>query len=41
METKADTQHKKSMHLEDSMIMYGIYNAEALEKMDGYCASHT
>ena len=24
-------QHNKLMHLEDSMVMYGIYNAETLE----------
>ena len=24
-------QHNKLMHLEDTMVMYGIYNAETLE----------
>ena len=32
METKADIQHNKIIHLEDSMIMHGTYNAETLEK---------
>ena len=33
MDSKATIQHKKLMHLEDSMLMYGIYNAEILEKL--------
>ena len=33
METKADIQHNKIMHLEDSMVLYGIYNAETLNKL--------
>ena len=33
MERKADIQHNKIMHLEDSMVMYGIYGAETLEKL--------
>ena len=33
METKADLQHNKIMHLEDFMVMYGIYNTETLEKL--------
>ena len=33
METKTDIQHNKIMHLEDSMAMYGIYNAETLKKL--------
>ena len=28
-------QCNKLMHLEDSMVMYGIYNAETLEKLTG------
>ena len=32
-ETKADIQHSKIIHLEDSMVMYVIYNAETLEKL--------
>ena len=31
MDSKTAIQHKKLMHLEDSMVMYGIYNAETLE----------
>ena len=31
METKTNIQCKKHLHLEDSMIMYSIYNAETLE----------
>ena len=26
-------QHNKLMHLENSVVMYGIYNAEALENL--------
>ena len=33
MEPKTDIQHNKIMHLEDSMLMYGIYNAETLKKL--------
>ena len=33
MDTKADIQHNKLMHLENSMLMYGVYNAETLEKL--------
>ena len=33
METKASMQHNKLMHLEDSMVIYGVYNAETLEKL--------
>ena len=32
MESKATVQHKKLMQLENSTLMYGIYNAEMLEK---------
>ena len=41
METKAYIQCNKIRHLQDSMVMYGIYNAETLEKTDRYCTSHT
>ena len=30
MENKVDIQHNKIFHLEDSMVMYGIYNSEDL-----------
>ena len=33
METKTFLQHNKIMHLEDSMVMYVIYNAKVLEKL--------
>ena len=33
METKVDIQLNRHIHLEDSMVMYGNYNAETLEKV--------
>ena len=33
LEGKTKTQCSKLMHLETSMVMYGIYNAETLEKL--------
>ena len=33
MDRKADIQHNKLMQLEDSMLMYGVYNVETLEKL--------
>ena len=33
MERKADIQYNKIHHLEDSMIMYGIYNSDTLEQL--------
>ena len=33
MGIKTTIQHNKLMHLEDSMVMYGIYNTETLEKL--------
>ena len=33
MNNKANTQHNKLMKLDDTMLMYGIYNAETLEKL--------
>ena len=32
METKTDIEHNNLIHLEDTMVMYGVYNAETLEK---------
>ena len=32
MDSKSAIQHNKLMHLENSMVMYGIYNAETLEQ---------
>ena len=37
METKADIQCNKIMHLEYSMVMYGTYNAETLRQTGRYC----
>ena len=31
--TKVDIQHKRLLHLEDSVVMHGIYNAETLENL--------
>ena len=31
MVNKADIQHKKLIHLEKSLLMYGLYKAEMLE----------
>ena len=31
METKVNIQHKRLIHLEDSMVIYDIYNAETLD----------
>ena len=33
MNNQANTQHNKLMKLDDMMLMYGIYNAETLEKL--------
>ena len=33
MDNKADIKHNRLMHLENSMLMYGVYNAETLEKL--------
>ena len=33
MDKKANIQHNKLMQLENSMLMYGIYNVETLEKL--------
>ena len=33
MERKADIQHNKIFHLEDTMIMYGIYNSDTLAQL--------
>ena len=34
MENKATIQHNKLMQFKNSMLMYGIYNAETLEKLN-------
>ena len=33
MGTRANIQHNKLMHLEDTMVMYRVYNAETLDKL--------
>ena len=33
MSISTDVQRKKLMHLENSLIMYGVYNAKTLEKL--------
>ena len=33
MESKVDLQHNKIFHLEDSMVLYGIYNSDTLETL--------
>ena len=33
IDSKADIQCNRLMHLENSMLMYGVYNAETLEKL--------
>ena len=33
MNRQTTTQSNKLMHLENSMVMYGIYNAETLENL--------
>ena len=33
MDDKANIQHNKLMKLDNSMLMYGIYNDETLEKL--------
>ena len=33
MDSRTTIQHNKLMHLEDSIVMYGIYNAETLEQL--------
>ena len=33
MDNKANIQHDKLMQLEHSMLMYGVYNVETLEKL--------
>ena len=40
MDSKTTMQHNKLMHLEDSMVMYGIHNAETSEKLIKYNTLH-
>ena len=43
MDIKTTIQHNKLMHLEQSMVMYGIYNAETLEQLTNmyHCIQNT
>ena len=36
MSNQANIQHNKLMKLDTTMLMYGIYNAEMLEKLIQY-----
>ena len=33
MEKKIEIQHNKTHHLEDTMIMYGVYNSDTLTEL--------
>ena len=33
IENEVDLQHNKIFHLEDSMVMYGVYNSDTLEDL--------
>ena len=33
MSTKTNIQRNKLMHLENTLVMYGVYNAETLERL--------
>ena len=33
MSCKEDIQRNKPMHLENTLVMYGVYSAETLEKL--------
>ena len=37
MEGKTDLQHNKIHHLEDTMIMYGVYNSDTLTELIDTC----
>ena len=41
MDRKVDIQCNKCMQLENSMLMYGVYNIETLRKTDHYCRQYT
>ena len=40
MDSKTNTQHNKLMQLENSMLMYGIYNSVALDNIHNTTSSH-
>ena len=33
MENNVNLQHNKLIHVEDSMVMYGVHNAKTFEKL--------
>ena len=41
MDSKTTIQHNKLIQLENSMLMYGIYNAETLENSLTLCTIYT
>ena len=40
MSAKTDIQRNKLMYLEDTLVMYGVYSAETLEKCPKQCTSY-
>ena len=41
MDSKTAIQHNKLIQLENSMVMYGIYNAETLEQTHKHSTLHS
>ena len=41
MPLKTDIQGNKLMHLENTLVMYGVYNAETLERLVKQCMLHS
>ena len=41
MDDNANIQHNKLMKLENSILMYGLYKAEMLEKLIKLCMTYT
>ena len=41
MDIKTTIQCNNLMQLENSMLMYGIYNTETLEKINQHCTQYT
>ena len=37
MSIKTDIQRNKLMHLENTLVMYGVYNVEKLERLVKHC----
>ena len=40
MSIKTDIQRNKLMHLENTLIMYGVYNVETLERLIKQCTHY-